>query len=89
MSDAIGFAGTFIILLTYALVQSGRLKSETLTYSVLNLAGALGMVISLVNNFNLPVLVLEGTWAIISIYGIYRALKSAPQRYRAGRNKPD
>ena len=73
MYDTIGFAGTFTILLAYFLVQSGKLASDTMTYSVMNLVGAIAIVISLVENFNMPVLVLEGAWCVISLYGIYRA----------------
>jgi len=83
MYNLIGFAGTFLILVTYFLVQTGKIGSERLSFSVLNLIGAAGIIVSLIENFNLPVLVLEAAWAVISLYGIYRAI-----RLKAGSRQP-
>lgn len=81
--QAIGVLGTLVILLAYGLVQLGRMDVNRLPYSVLNLVGAIAIVISLTDAFNLPSLILELAWSVISLYGIYRVLRS-----RAGGSRP-
>ncbi len=80
MFDLIGFAGTAMILLAYLLVQLGRLQAGQPLFSILNLLGAGGVIVSLTEDFNLPALVLEACWALISAYGLYRALARGSAR---------
>jgi len=68
--DIIGSIGVATIILTYVLLQTGRVKSESLTYSVLNGAGAALIVFSLFYSFNFSAFVVESLWVLISIYGI-------------------
>ncbi|NNF17432.1 MAG: hypothetical protein HKN70_11850 [Gammaproteobacteria bacterium] len=75
MYNAIGFAGTTIILVVYFMVQLELLQSSRLSYSVLNFVGALMIIVSLFEHFNLPVLVLEAAWALISLYGMFRTIR--------------
>ena len=77
--QGIGVLGTCVILLTYFLVQAGRIDVNRLPYSMLNLLGALAIVVSLSDAFNLPSLILELAWAMISLYGIYRVLRNRAQ----------
>ena len=69
-SDIIGSIGVATIILTYVLLQTERIKSESLLYSVLNGLGAGLIVFSLVYNFNFSAFVVESLWVLISIYGI-------------------
>ncbi len=68
--DIIGSIGVATIIVTYVLLQTGRIKSESLTYSVLNGAGAALIVFSLFYSFNFSAFVVESLWVLISIYGI-------------------
>jgi len=68
--DIIGSIGVATIIVTYVLLQTGRVKSESLTYSVLNGAGAALIVFSLFYSFNFSAFVVESLWVLISIYGI-------------------
>ncbi|HXG83133.1 MAG TPA: hypothetical protein VNI84_03810 [Pyrinomonadaceae bacterium] len=70
--DIVGSIGVFTIILTYVLLQTGRLKSESLAYSVLNGAGAALIVFSLFYSFNFSAFVVESLWVLISIYGIIK-----------------
>lgn len=70
--DFIGTVGVFTIILTYVLLQTGKLKSESLAYSVLNGAGAALIVFSLLYSFNFSAFVVESLWVLISIYGIIK-----------------
>lgn len=53
------------------------LISTRLCYQLLNLAGALCILFSLLFNFNLASVILEITWISISLIGIYKILKSS------------
>lgn len=68
--DFIGSVGVATIILTYILLQTERLKSESLAYSVLNALGAGMIVFSLVYSFNFAAFVVESLWVLISLYGI-------------------
>ena len=68
--DLIGSVGVGIIILTYVLLQTEKIKSENLSYSVLNGLGAGLIVISLFFDFNFSAFVVESLWVLISIYGI-------------------
>lgn len=77
--DVIGTVGVGTIIFTYVLLQTGRLRSEQLSYSVLNAAGAALILISLYFEFNLPSVVVEFFWLMISVYGIGRYLLNQRQ----------
>ncbi len=68
--DFLGSIGTFVIIVTYLLLQFGKLKSETLLYSLINTAGAGLILISLLHSFNLSAFIVEFFWVLISLYGI-------------------
>ena len=73
--DWVGLAGTATILLAFFLLQAGRLHGQRIVFQLMNLLGALGVLVSLYGRFNLSVFLLEGTWALISVYGIWRGLR--------------
>ena len=70
--DAIGIIGVAIILVVYYLLQVERMKSDELIYSVINLVGALLIVVSLLYSFNLASFIIEIFWIAISLVGIVR-----------------
>ena len=59
----------------YFLLQIGRLNSSDLAYQIINLAGAVLLIISLFVHFNLGSVLIEVFWIIITIYGIYKIYK--------------
>jgi hypothetical protein len=68
--DFVGSLGVFIIILTYVLLQAGKLRSETLAYSALNASGASLIIVSLIYNFNFSAFIVEFFWLLISLFGI-------------------
>lgn len=70
--DYVGTTGVFIILVAYFLLQTERLASASLVYSVLNLLGAVLITVSLVYDFNFSAFVIEIFWIALSLYGIAR-----------------
>ena len=71
-SDIIGSIGVATVIVTYFLLQTDRIKSESLLYSVLNGLGAGLIVFSLFYNFNFSAFVVEFLWVLISLYGIIK-----------------
>ena len=70
--NTIGTMGVACILITYFLLQTERLKSNQLRYSVLNFAGSGMILISLFYDFNFPSFIVEVAWVLISVMGILR-----------------
>ncbi len=68
--DIVGTLGVAIIILAYILLQTERLRSGRLAYSLLNAVGAVLILISLYYTFNFPSFVVEFFWLVISLFGI-------------------
>ena len=77
--DFVGNVGVAFVLLTYLLLQLGRLPSTSLLYGTLNALGAVLILVSLTFNFNLSSVIIEICWLAISLVGIVRGLR-APRR---------
>lgn len=58
--------------MTYFLLQTARLSSTDVSYSLLNLIGAALIALSLLFDFNLSAFIIEIAWMAISVYGIIR-----------------
>ena len=74
--DIIGTLGVAVIVITYVLLQLVRIRSEQLSYSLLNAAGASLILISLYYSFNLPSFIVEFFWLAISLFGIGKYLRN-------------
>lgn len=68
----IGFVGMVFIVVAYFLLQSERLDTRSLHYQLLNLGGAVLLLISLCVHFNLGSFIIELFWIAITLYGIYK-----------------
>jgi predicted membrane protein len=70
--DFAGNIGVGLMVLGYLLLQSERISSRDLSYSLMNGVGAFLVVISLLYQFNLSAFLVEVFWLLISIYGLIR-----------------
>ena len=75
--DILGTIGVGVIIVTYFLLQTERVRSGQLIYSLLNAIGAALILVSLYFDFNLPSVVVEGFWLVISLFGIGKYLVRA------------
>ena len=73
--NVIGGAGVFLILLAYFLLEAERVRSDHLTYLFMNLVGSVLLFISLMWAWNLPSVVIEVCWFLISLYGIVKVVR--------------
>ena len=71
--EYVGLFGVLLCLVAVLWLQAGRLRGDGLTFQLLNIFGALGIIVSLFYNFNLSAMVIEIAWIAISVYGIVRS----------------
>jgi len=69
--------GAFLVLAAFALVHTGRLPVAGVVYFILNLAGSLLLLISAVADTQWGFILLETTWAAISLRGLIQAIREA------------
>lgn len=72
--NMIGTVGVALIVLAYFLLEHGKLKSDQMLYPLMNLVGALLLLVSLYWTPNIPSIIIEIIWVSISIYGIMKIL---------------
>lgn len=70
--DAIGLGGVLAILIAYALTVAQRLDPLRPPALLLNLVGAIAILVSLYGAFNLSAAVMEAAWAVVALGGLVR-----------------
>ena len=70
--DLCGLLGVACIISTYLLTQLDKLSNRHMAYPLINLIGALLVLVSLTHFWNLASFVIELFWIAISIVGIIR-----------------
>ena len=71
--DIAGWTGAFLILLAYLLVPNKKIAPTSKIYHVINLLGALGIIINTFVQEAIPVMTLNVFWAAIAIFGLAKA----------------
>ena len=70
--DAGGIVGVLMVLAAYAGAQVERLDPTRPPALLLNLAGSLLILLSMVHAFNLSAFLMEAAWALTALYGLAR-----------------
>ena len=81
--DLAGFVGVLLIVTAYLLLQLDKLPSSSLSFSLLNAAGSLLIMFSLVFKFNASAFLIEVFWFLISLIGLSKWV-AARKRMRIG-----
>jgi hypothetical protein len=84
--DLAGFIGVLLIIVAYLLLQLGKLPSSSMSYSLLNAAGALLIIVSLIFKFNLSAFIVETFWFLISLFGLTKSLSARKISRGTGRH---
>lgn len=74
--DFVGYAGVFMVLVAYTLLQARRMDGNGVWYPLINLVGAILILISLLYKPNMPAIVMEAAWVVVSIVGIFFAIRA-------------
>jgi len=79
--DLAGFIGVLLIVIAYLLLQLDKLPSTAVSFSLLNAAGSLLIILSLLVKFNVSAFLIEVFWFLISLIGLTKWL-AARKRLR-------
>lgn len=71
----ISFVGMAFVVFAYLLLQMNKYTIKSIQYQLLNLVGAILLLISLFVHFNLGSFIIEVFWIGITIYGIAKNIK--------------
>ncbi len=70
----VGLIGSASFLIAFVYANAAE-RMDPVRFNILNLVGALLLLISLSVHFNLAAFVLEAAWALIALWGLVRALR--------------
>lgn len=73
--DVIGMTGTALVVGAFFMLQLGKAVPTGIVYNLMNLTGAILLLISLCYNFNLASFVIELFWIAASLIGLYKYFK--------------
>lgn len=73
IADGVGIGGVVMLVLAYYLLQSNRISSDSILYSLMNLVGASFILYSLILDWNTPAVVMESVWIVISMFALVKA----------------
>ena len=73
-TDVVGVVGVLLVLAAYAAAALGKLDVRGASSLFANFLGASLILLSLTVDFNLSALLMEGSWALVSLIGLLRVL---------------
>ena len=76
--DLVGLLGFGLYVVSYFLLTTHRLTSQTCTYFVINLIAATLVLVSLFGAFNLASLMIQVFWIVVSVLAISRRFRDGP-----------
>jgi hypothetical protein len=86
--DWVGYLGVVLVLLAFLLLQARKLRGSGLIYQLMNVAGAIGVILSLafgLGPINWPAFLMQLAWVVIGVYGIVHASRARREARAAGR----
>ena len=72
--DLAGNLGVLMMVVAYLLLQLEKLTGSAVSYLLLNAAGAVLVIVSLIFHFNLSAFLMEVFWLMISLFGLGKTL---------------
>lgn len=76
--DLAGNIGVLMMVVAYLLLQLEKMSSSAVAYLLLNAAGAVLVIFSLIYHFNLSAFLMEVFWLLISLFGLAKTLLTKP-----------
>lgn len=70
----VGLIGVVINLIAYGLLTAGKLRAGEMRYQLINVVGTVGILLSLIAQWNLPVFIANMAWLGIALIGLGRIL---------------
>ncbi len=84
--DVVQIVGSLLILAAFVATQFGRIDQSTYRYLIANAVGSAVLTVTAVVSLEWGFILLEGVWALVSIYSIARKLagQSPPAAHEEG-----
>ena len=80
MLQAVSVVGALAILGAYAANQFGMVELDNLPYQLANLVGSGMLFVVAVVEVQVGFMLLEGVWALVSLWAVVKILRGAPPR---------
>ncbi len=80
MDQYFQIAGALLVLLGFVLGQFGKIDTSSKTYLLINLVGSALLAANAVSGRQWGFLLLNGTWALISLVNLVRSFTSASRK---------
>lgn len=74
--EVIGWIGSALLILAYALLTMDKVKSRSWQYQMMNAVGALALVVNSIAHGALPPAALNAVWFVIGGVGLITILRS-------------
>jgi hypothetical protein len=78
VAQVVQIVGALLILVAYGAAQFGFLDQHSRVYLVLNLVGSAVLAVLAWHEEQWGFLLLEGVWAVVSLWGLIRVLRGQP-----------
>jgi hypothetical protein len=76
MIQVISVAGSLLILAAYTANQAGRMSTERLAYSALNVIGSAILAVVAVHESQWGFVLLESVWTVVSVIALVRLTRA-------------
>lgn len=70
--EIIGWVGAAAVLIAYGLNSTGKMKADSVVFQVLNLVGAVFLIVRTWFDQSWPSMIINIVWTIIAIIGLIR-----------------
>jgi hypothetical protein len=78
VDQLVQIAGALLILAAFAAQQLGRMRADSRTYLLLNLAGSAVLAVLALREEQWGFLLLEAVWALVSAWSLWRLARGLP-----------
>ena len=70
--DVLGWVGSIEVILAYGLISYGRVDNKSVLYQILNLTGAIFLIINTIYYGAYPSTFINVVWVVIAVVALYR-----------------
>jgi hypothetical protein len=74
-SNLVGWLGTLSYIIAYFLLSLGKLKAEQKTYHLLNILGAVGLIVNAIHLNDYPNIIVNVVWFAIGFAALIYIIK--------------
>ncbi len=73
--DIIGWIGSALVVMAYTMNIMGKLKAESISYIIMNLAGSVCLIVNTIYHNAIPSTAVNVVWIAIAVIALFRKPK--------------